>query len=97
MSERLEKDFMNDIKEAIRRISIYTEDMSYEDFLVDIKTQDAVIRIFSIIRGKPRRIVRISSYVYSDKKIIDNYRLAMINYGRFIRHIYIYCERNGNY
>jgi uncharacterized protein with HEPN domain len=49
MSEREDKDFLTDIQEAIRRISKYTEGMTYPAFLGDTKTQDAVIRNIEII------------------------------------------------
>lgn len=49
MSERTDNDFLSDIKEAARRTTSYTENMTYEDFLEDIKTQDAVIRNIEII------------------------------------------------
>jgi uncharacterized protein with HEPN domain len=49
MSERTDGDFLNDIQEAVRRINAYTAAMTYEQFLADIKTQDAVIRNLEII------------------------------------------------
>jgi uncharacterized protein with HEPN domain len=49
MSERIDRDFLNDIREASRRIRAYTAAMTYEAFLADIKTQDAVIRNLEII------------------------------------------------
>ena len=49
MSSRADADFVNDIREAIRRISSYLGDMSYEAFARDTKTQDAVIRNVEII------------------------------------------------
>jgi uncharacterized protein with HEPN domain len=49
MSERADRDFLSDIREAIRRIRAYTAAMTYESFLADIKTQDAVIRNLEII------------------------------------------------
>ena len=49
MSKRVDSDLLNDIQEAIRRIINYTAGMSYETFLADIKTQDAVIRNLEII------------------------------------------------
>ncbi|MBI1741763.1 DUF86 domain-containing protein [Candidatus Acetothermia bacterium] len=49
MSERTDRDFLSDIKEAIHRIEAYTGGMTYEAFLADIKTQDAVIRNLEII------------------------------------------------
>jgi|YNPNPStandDraft_1061719.scaffolds.fasta_scaffold79782_3 uncharacterized protein with HEPN domain len=49
MSEREDSDFLRDIQEAIRRIRLYTDAMTYEQFLTDIKTQDAVVRNLEII------------------------------------------------
>ncbi|HHC25511.1 MAG TPA: DUF86 domain-containing protein [Desulfobacterales bacterium] len=49
MSERTDRDFLNHIAEAVRRTSSYTEKMTCEDFLEDMKTQDAVIRNIEII------------------------------------------------
>ena len=49
MSERTDNDFVSDIQEAIRRIADYTTGMTYEAFLADTKTQDAVIRNLEII------------------------------------------------
>ena len=44
MSNRTDKDFLYDIQEAVRRIKAYTHEMTYKEFLVDTRTQDAVIR-----------------------------------------------------
>jgi len=49
MSERADIEFANDILEAIQRISRYLGNLSYDDFLKDTKTQDAVIRNIEII------------------------------------------------
>ncbi|MBL8189370.1 MAG: DUF86 domain-containing protein [Acidobacteria bacterium] len=49
MSERTDRDFVQDIQEASRRIAEYTTGMSYEAFLADTKTQDAVVRNLEII------------------------------------------------
>jgi len=49
MSERKDSDFLQDILEAVRRIKRYTEGVTYEGFLADIKTQDAVVRNLEII------------------------------------------------
>lgn len=45
MSKRTNKDFLLDIREAIRRIEMYTEGMSYRDFLKKLETQDAFCAI----------------------------------------------------
>lgn len=44
MSKRTDSDFARDIEEAIRRISSYTAGLTYEAFLLDTKTQDAIVR-----------------------------------------------------
>ena len=49
MYERTDRDFLNDIREAIHRITTYVAGMSYETFVTDTKTQDAVIRNLEII------------------------------------------------
>jgi uncharacterized protein with HEPN domain len=49
MSERTDREFLSDIQEAIRRIHAYTAGMTYEAFLTDTKTQDAVIRNLEIM------------------------------------------------
>ena len=49
MSERADRDFLSDIQEAVRRITVYTTTMTYEAFLTDTRTQDAVIRNLEII------------------------------------------------
>ena len=49
MSERTDYNFLSDIGEAVRRTISYTERITYEEFLEDIKTQDAVIRNIEII------------------------------------------------
>ncbi len=49
MSKRTDRDFLLDIQEAIRRISEYVAGMTYQTFLEDTKTQDAVIRNLEII------------------------------------------------
>ncbi|CAB3288023.1 conserved protein of unknown function [Methanocaldococcus lauensis] len=49
MSKRGDKEILMDILEAIQRIKNYTDGMDYETFLLDTKTQDAVIRNIEII------------------------------------------------
>lgn len=49
MSKRGDIEFIGDIKEAIRRIEEYTENIDYDKFLADKKTQDAVVRNLQII------------------------------------------------
>ena len=49
MSKRKDSDFLQDILEAARRIKTYTTAMTYDVFLADLKTQDAVVRNLEII------------------------------------------------
>ena len=44
MSEREIKNLLEDIYDAIKKIIIYTKAMSYDDFIQDDKTVDAVVR-----------------------------------------------------
>uniref|UniRef100_A0A7C6EFF2 DUF86 domain-containing protein n=1 Tax=candidate division WOR-3 bacterium TaxID=2052148 RepID=A0A7C6EFF2_UNCW3 len=49
MFKRGDREFLCDIKEAIERIENYIGDIEYEEFLREIKTQDAVVRNLEII------------------------------------------------
>jgi len=51
-------DYLRHITEAIDRIQRYTDDMDEVAFLVDERTQDAVIRNFEIIGEAARNIQR---------------------------------------
>ena len=48
--------FLNDILEAAKRITLYTDNIPYEAFLSDIKTQDAVVRNLEIIGEATKQI-----------------------------------------
>ena len=48
-SERTDRDFLCDIQEALRRVAAYTTGMTYQSFIADTKTQDAVIRNLEIL------------------------------------------------
>ncbi len=49
MSKRRDQDHLSDIREAIQRIVAYTEGLTYEQFMKDNKTQDAVVRNLEVI------------------------------------------------
>lgn len=49
MSHRGDREFLLDILEACTRISSFVKDMSSDDFVKDIKTQDATLRNIEII------------------------------------------------
>ena len=56
MSRRSPAASLQDIVEAIRRIGLYVQDMDYDRFVQDTKTQDAVIRNIEIIGEAARNI-----------------------------------------
>lgn len=66
MSERGDIEFLKDISEAIKRIDDYTKNMGYEDFLEDIKTQDAVVRNIEIIGEAAKNISLDFKYQHDD-------------------------------
>jgi uncharacterized protein with HEPN domain len=47
--KRRDEAYLKDIREAMQRILTYTESLSYEAFMQDIRTQDAVIRNLEVI------------------------------------------------
>lgn len=49
MSKRQDFELLCDIKEAVQRISTYIGELSYDEFIKDKKTQDAVVRSLEII------------------------------------------------
>ena len=56
MSKRSSNVLLLDMKEAAEKILKYTKDLSFEDFLTDDKTIDAVVRNFEIIGEASLRI-----------------------------------------
>jgi len=49
MSKRTDQEFVSDIREALQRITSYVTGMTYESFVADPKTQDAVVRNLEIL------------------------------------------------
>lgn len=56
MSDRRDFEFLSDIAEAARRISGYAGEMTYDQFLGDLKTQDAIVRNLEIIGEAAKNI-----------------------------------------
>lgn len=56
MSKRNWKLFISDIFESIQKIEKYTDNLSYDEFVIDEKTKDAVIRNLEIIGEADRQI-----------------------------------------
>lgn len=49
MSKRTDRESLSDIQQALHRITAYVGEMTYEEFIDDEKTQDAVIRNLEIL------------------------------------------------
>ena len=49
MSRRTDTELVDDILDAAQRVMTYVSGMSYDTFVADTKTQDAVIRNIEII------------------------------------------------
>ncbi len=58
MSRRSDREFLKDIREGINRIERYIAGMTYEDFVGDTKTQDAVLRNLEIVGEATKNISR---------------------------------------
>ena len=56
MSKRRDSDYLNDIREGLHRILTYTAELTYEQFMGDIKTQDAVVRNLEIIGEATKKL-----------------------------------------
>ena len=56
MSKREAKLYLEDIKDSIEKIEGYTKDLSFDEFVKDIKTVDAVVRNLAIIGEAARNI-----------------------------------------
>lgn len=54
--KRRDKDFLGDIMDAMERVVAYTANLSYEHFLADTKTQDAVLRNIEIIGEAAKKL-----------------------------------------
>ena len=48
--------YLDDILESCHKIRRYTDGMSFDEFVSDLKTQDAVIRNFEIIGESAKRL-----------------------------------------
>lgn len=49
MSKRTDREYLSDIQQALQRITTYVAGMTYDSFVDDDKTQDAVIRNLEIL------------------------------------------------
>ena len=65
MSNREPKLLIGDILDSAEKIKEYTANLSFDDFLEDSKTVDAVIRNFEIIGEAARRLLKDFKKSYS--------------------------------
>lgn len=65
MSKRQDEDLISDIKEAAKRVKSYVALMSYEKFMCDSKTQDAVVRNLEIIGEAAKNLSEATKKKYS--------------------------------
>ena len=47
--KRRDREYLADLAEAVQRIVVYTGELTYEEFLADRKTQDAVLRNLQVM------------------------------------------------
>jgi uncharacterized protein with HEPN domain len=55
-AQRRDNDYLADIQEAIQRVIAYTNELSYQQFLEDTKTQDAVVRNLQVIGEAAKKL-----------------------------------------
>jgi len=66
MHKRGDKEYLLDIVEAIKRIELYTKELSYPDFLQKMETQDGVVRNFEIISEAVKNVSKTVKTKYKD-------------------------------
>ena len=58
--------FIQDVIDSIEKIQMYTRDMSYEQFLEDEKTRDAVVRNLEVIGEAVKNIPESYREMFSE-------------------------------
>ncbi len=66
MSSRSDRQLLEDIREAIRRARFYVATLDYQQFLEDIRTQDAVIRSLEVMGEATTRLSSTVRAKYPD-------------------------------
>jgi len=56
MSKRGDRELLIDMLESMRRVQMYVDGLEYQDFINDLKTQDAVIRALEILGEASKRM-----------------------------------------
>lgn len=84
MSKRVPKLLLEDILESAEKIITYTHNLSYDDFVADSKTIDAVVRNFEIIGEAASRLPDI----FKDNHVeIDWHKLRGLR-NRIVHHYF---------
>lgn len=83
MSKRSVLLLLQDIQEAIQNILNYTKELSFEDFLNDSKTKDAVVRNFEIIGEASNKLPK--DFIATNKNIDW---IGMIGFRNILVHDY---------
>jgi len=95
MSRRGDREFLLDILEACNRIIDFTKDMSYDEFVKDIKTQDAVLRNIEIIgeavknisdklKNRYSEIARVALFLASNLSSYIHGTLIIVDGGSYL-------------
>ena len=66
MSRREIAEILEDIVDSIERFTAYVDNMSYDEFMADLKTQDAVIRNIEIIGEAAKQLPYTFTVAHSD-------------------------------
>jgi uncharacterized protein with HEPN domain len=66
MSKRGQPEYLADMREAIIRLQRYTSEITYDQFLADSKTQDAVIRNIEILGEAAKRLPATLTSAHSE-------------------------------
>ncbi len=72
MSKRNEKVLVEDILESLVKILEYTKGMTYDDFLADSKTREAVYRNIEVMSEAAHRLPQ---YFMNDHREIEWYKI----------------------
>jgi uncharacterized protein with HEPN domain len=79
--------YLHDIKEAVEKIETFTKGFSFEEFVKDAKTVDAVIRNLEIMGEAAKHIPKRVKKRHSD---VD--WKAMAGMRNILTHEYLVCE-----
>lgn len=66
MSERIPKLLLEDMLDSVTHIYRYTEGFTYEDFLADRKTRDAVVRNLQVLGEAANRVPKATRELYPE-------------------------------